>query len=231
MDSNLLDFMDSLKKALGKNLKSFVVYGSAAAGDLYKKSDYNTLIVTDEIDLAELDKISPQIRKWVKKGNPIPLIFTDHSLVRSGDVFPMEFMDIKENSITLYGSNYFKKMKVPAGHLRLETERELKSTLLKLIRMYAVTAGRPKDMKRAMRDTVSGVLSVFKAVLRLYRLKVPAKKADVPAAMPKKLKVDAELFGKILMLKQGKDDIKDAPGVFHEYIECIERISEAVDKL
>jgi predicted nucleotidyltransferase len=231
MDSNLMNFMDKIKAALGQNLKSFVVYGSAATGELYKRSDYNTLIITDEIDLKELDKISRFIRQWVKKGNPVPLIFTDHSLVRSEDVFPMEFLDIKENSITLFGENYFKNMKIPVKNLRLETERELKSALLKLMRSYVVTSGRPNDMKRMMRESISGVIAVFKSVLRLYKIKAPAKKMDVIAAMPPAMKLDKRVFSDILLLKQGKDVIKDAPRTFHEYIEGVERVAEKVDKL
>lgn len=231
MDSNLLNFMDSLKNFLGKNLKSFVVYGSAASGDLNKKSDYNTLIVTDEIGLAELDKISGLIRKWTAKGNPVPLIFSDHSLVKSADVFPMEFLDIRENSITLYGKNYFRAMKVPVENLRLETERELKSEFLKLMRAYVLTAGRPSDMKRAMKESIGGIISVFRGVLRLYRIKVPAKKNDVINAMPLKLDIDKKVFSDVLLLKQGKDIISSAAGVFHKYIECVERVSEKVDKL
>jgi predicted nucleotidyltransferase len=230
VDSNLMNFMDRLKAALGKNLKSFVVYGSAATGELYKKSDYNTLIVTDEMDLKELDKISRPIREWVKKGNPVPLIFTDHSLKRSEDVFPMEFLDIKENSLTLFGENYFKNMKIPLQNLRLETERELKSALLKLMRSYVVTAGRTHDMKRVMRESISGVIAVFKGVLRLYKIKAPAKKMDVIEAMPAAMKLDKMIFSDILLLKQGKDIIKDAPRTFHEYIEGIERVAEIVDK-
>jgi predicted nucleotidyltransferase len=223
--------MDRLKNTLGKNLKSFVVYGSAATGELYKKSDYNTLIITEEIDLKELDKISKFIRQWVKKGNPIPLIFTDHSLVRSGDVFPLEFLDIKENSITLFGENYFKKMKIPVKNLRLETERELKSALLKLMRSYVVTSGRQGGMKRVMRESISGVIAVFKGVLRLYKIKAPAKKMDIIAAMPAAMKLDKKVFSDILLLKQGKDVIRDAPKVFYEYVEGIERVVEKVDKL
>jgi predicted nucleotidyltransferase len=230
MDSNLLNFMDRLKKELGGNLKSFVVYGSAATGELYRKSDYNTLIVTDEIELKDLDKISRPIKDWVKKGNPVPMIFTDHSLLRSEDVFPMEFLDIKENNITLFGENYFRKMKVPEENLRIETERELKSALLKLMRAYVMTAGKPGDMKRVMRESISGVVSIFRGVLRLYKIRVPQKKLDVVGAMPLSMKLNKRIFSDILSLKQGKDAVKDARAVFYEYIEELERVIDAVDK-
>ncbi len=230
MDQNLMNFMDKIRKALGDNLKSFVVYGSAATGELYKKSNYNILIVTDEIDLKELDKISGPIKAWTGRGNPVPMIFTGHSLERSEDVFPLEFLDIKENNITLFGENMFKKMKVSMKNVRIETERELKSALLHLMRAYVMTGGRAGDMKKVMRDSISGIIAVFRGVLRLYGIKVPAKKMDIIAAMPHSMKLKKRIFSGILLLKSGKDVIKDAGPVFYEYIEEIERVIEIVDK-
>jgi predicted nucleotidyltransferase len=230
MDQKLMNFMDSIRKALGSNLKSFVVYGSAATGELYKKSDYNTLIVTEEIDLKELDKVSKQIKKWVKKGNPPPMIFTKHSLERSSDVFPLELLDIKENNITLFGENVFKDMEVSPENLRVETERELKSALLRLMRSYIMTGGGRRDMKRVMRESVSGMIAVFKGLLRLYNIKPPQKKMDIIAAMPEEMKINKALFSEILSLKEGKDRIKNARETFYLYIREIERVIDIADK-
>jgi hypothetical protein len=86
-------------------------------------------------------------------------------------------------------------------------------------------------MKRVMRESISGVIAVFKGVLRLYKIKAPAKKMDIIAAMPAAMKLDKKVFSDILLLKQGKDVIRDAPKVFYEYVEGIERVVEKVDKL
>jgi hypothetical protein len=67
-------------------------------------------------------------------------------------------------------------------------------------------------------------------VLRLNKITVPQKKLDVVEAMPSSMKLNKKIFSDILSLKQGKDVIKDARGVFHEYIEEIERVINAVDK-
>ncbi len=231
MDSRVLEFMESLKEKLGACLESFVIYGSAVTGELYRKSDYNTLIVLSEIRADTLDKISKPVRKWIRSGNPVPLIFTAGSLTSSEDAFPMEFLDIKENSITLWGRNFFRNMKVPLENLRVETERELKSMVINLTRRYVAASGNSGEIKKIMSSTISPALSVFKSVLRLYKIKVPVKKRDAAAALPRSIKADMQVVDAILGLKDGRDRIKDAKAVFEAYFAMIERAAKAVDGL
>ena len=207
MDKKLLKFSEEIKKALGNNLKSFVLYGSAATGEQYKTSDFNTIIILDDINYEGLTAISRAVKKWVKQGNPVPLIFTAASIERSTDVFPLEFTEIKENHHVIYGADLFEKIEVSTSNLRLECERELKSSMLRLSQAYIMTEGNPKNIKKLMRDSISTVTALFKGVIRLYGEKPPAKKPDIIAAMPADLKLNKQLFSDILSLKDGNDII------------------------
>jgi predicted nucleotidyltransferase len=232
MDKKLLKFTEEIKKALGGNLKSFVLYGSAVTGEYYKTSDFNTIIILNDISYEGLTLISRPVKKWVKQGNPVPLIFTGAGISRSTDVFPLEFTEIKENHRVLFGSDFFKKIRVSTSNLRLECERELKSVLLRLSQAYIMTEGNPKNIKKLMRDSISTVTALFKGVLRLYRKKTPVKKRDIIGAMPADLKLNKQLFSDILSLKDGNDMIPDSGTViaFKAYIRQLESVIDAVDK-
>ena len=93
------ELTERLKETLGPNLKSVVLYGSAAADDRTRVfSDYNVLVVVGEMGLETLKHLGPIARKWGAAGNPTPLLFTEQRLRDAGDVFPIEFLDIKKKN-------------------------------------------------------------------------------------------------------------------------------------
>src|SRR2546426_3485317 len=73
MEKDLAELVERLKSAIGANLKTVVLYGSAAAGDFQPQhSDLNVLCVLDRLDGAELQKLGPTARWWEKKVIPRP---------------------------------------------------------------------------------------------------------------------------------------------------------------
>jgi|YelNatPaOPRAMG01_1025707.scaffolds.fasta_scaffold12922_2 predicted nucleotidyltransferase len=232
MDDKIKKFSEDLQKKAGTNLVSFIVYGSFATGEHYKKSDYNTLIVLNEIGLKELSQISDIIKKWVKAGNPIPMIFTEDTIKMSMDVFPLEFIEIKENHIVVYGKDVFKKLKIVTKNLRLEVERELKGAFLRLIRGYLMTQGKTDEIKQLMLNSISGIISLLKGVLRIYGKKPSAKKSEIINAMPESMKLNKTVFFDILKLKEDVQIFKNSEinFIFSEYIENIEKVINKIDK-
>jgi predicted nucleotidyltransferase len=232
MKETLEKFSKDLQHILGGNLRSFILYGSAAAGDLYKTSDYNTLIILNDPDTASLKNISGPVKKWVKKGNPPPLVFTYDRFLKSDDIYPIEFLDMKDHNKVLAGEDVLKKMKIKSGNLRLEIERELKSKLIRLRQAYLMTGGKPAEVKKLMRDSVSTFIILFKAILRLYGKKVPAKKSEVIGVTSKLLKLNGLLFAEILTLKEGRDAFGngEAEARFGAYMDEIEKVNALIDK-
>ncbi len=232
MDKKVMNFVEAIKKALGNNLKSFVIYGSAAAGEHYAHSDYNTLMVVESLDTVVLKSVSGAVKKWVSMGQPVPLMFTMKSIMSSSDVFPMEFFDIKENCVVLSGEDVFKKVKVNPKNLRLEVERELKSKFIRLCQSYAAGSGRPRDVRLLLVRSVSSFAAILKGVIRLYKKKPPVKKADIINAAPTALKLNKGLFLKVLAMKDGSVKVSDheTMEIFKEYLKEIERLALIIDK-
>jgi len=232
MDKMLKEFSESLHKDLGSNLKSFIVYGSAATGELYKTSDYNTLIIVENFGSECLKKMEKSVKKWCKRGQPVPLIFDRHSIIKSNDVFPIEFLDIKENHFVAVGKDFFKNMKIDSKNLRLEIERELKSNIIRLRQSFIVTGGNPKKVKELMRGSISTFSAIFKGILRYLKLKAPQKKAEIITALSEKISLNTNVFFDILALKDGVDRIKnnEIDDIFNFYINDIEKVADFLDK-
>ena len=223
-------FTEELKKTCGENLLSVVLYGSAVAGDSVATSDYNVLVVMNSLDAEALLSLTGLCARWDKAGNPAPLLFAGDALLRSADVYPVEFSDIIQTHKVLFGANPFGGMKIEAADLRLELEHELKSKLILLRSRFLLTKGAPKEVEKLMASSLSAFLTLFKAALRLYGGTPPAKKLEVLPLLAKHIKFDEEIFTIVWELKAGKK----RPGldplqIFSRYLAAAQSVTDSVD--
>ena len=67
-----------------------------AIADNVVSTDRGTTIQEKGINMSldELKALVPITDRWVKEGNPPPLLFTSDRFARSADVFPIEILDI-----------------------------------------------------------------------------------------------------------------------------------------
>lgn len=221
---------DELKKICGDNLYSVVLYGSAVAGDSVKTSDYNILVVLNRLDAESLLDLTGLCSRWGKDGNPAPLLFEAKALVRSADVFPIEFSDIMQTHKVLYGEYPFAGMNIAPSQLRLELEHELKSKLILLRGRFLVTKGSPKEVDSLMVSSISAFLTLFKATLRLYGEAAPAKKMEVLPMLSRHIKFDEEIFSIVWELKEGKKRSGlTSLQIFSRYMTALQNVTDSVD--
>jgi hypothetical protein len=226
------EFVERLKVALPAGLKSVVLYGSAAAGDfLPGKSDYNVVIVSDPLGLPELDALAGPVSDWTRAGNEAPLLFTSGQLATSADAFPIELADMRQSRKTLFGEDLLAGIKISPAHLRLQLERELKGKLLSLRRRYLQTTGDNQRLANLMAASLSTILVLFRAALRLFQPEVPATKIEALSALARHIPFDPEPFRRVYALKEGPAaNVAPATELFADYLRNIEIVIEAVDR-
>lgn len=230
---NLEKLTLELQKACGDNLKSVILYGSAAAGDhAGKYSDYNVLVVTDDLGRDALKAFSKTARAWSRAGNPSPLLFTMDRLKKSTDVFPVELLDIKECHKILYGSNPVEDLNICTDNLRLQIEHELRGNLIQLRQQYLLAAGNNKQVIRLMVQSLSSFLVLFRASLRLFATDIPQKKFQALEKLNETIPIPCDVFSKVQKLKDGslKPKTVDAELLFEEYMKSVETVTDAVDQ-
>lgn len=126
-------FVDELKKVLGENLISVILYGSAAKGeDIPEQSDINLIAILKEFSLLKIDSVEKIVLKAERKKNVKTVFWTEEELKNSVDVFPVEFLDIKENHRVLFGKDIFSGISVDTKNIRHQIEFELRSKMLRL---------------------------------------------------------------------------------------------------
>src|SRR5918911_2023891 len=129
--------VDDLRATHGDNLACVVLYGSAAAGDHVElQSDYNLLIALNRITPEDLRLAQAPMREWQRLGHPLPVYFTVEELSDASDVFPIEFHQMANARVVLFGTDPFEFVKLSDENLRHQTEYELRSKLIQLRRHY-----------------------------------------------------------------------------------------------
>jgi predicted nucleotidyltransferase len=126
-------FIEKLKEIFKNRLRSCILYGSYAKGNYIKGiSDINLIVIVDDINLSDLEEIKNKLSKYAYKNLIKPFFFSEWFLLSSSDIFPVEWLDIKENHIILYGDDLTEKIKVNEEFLRVEIERKIKQLFLNL---------------------------------------------------------------------------------------------------
>lgn len=224
--------VQELKQACPTGLKSVVLYGSGAAGDhAGKRSDYNILVVTEDLGLDTLDALSKTAVKWSRAGNPAPLLFTEERLKQASDVFPIELLDIRESHKVLYGDDPVTALDIDTKNLRLQIEHELRGKLIQLRQSYLLTQGKSKAVSNLMVESLSTFLVLFRASLRLFGEDVPQKKLEALDKLSTHLAFDGSVFQTVQHLKDGTTTAKDVEikELFRNYLKTIESVIDAVD--
>lgn len=227
--------VDDLRATHGDNLASVVLYGSAAAGDhIELRSDYNLLIALNRITPEDLRQAQAPMREWQRLGHPLPVYFTVEELSDAVDVFPIEFHQMANARVVLFGKDPFEFVTVSDSELRHQAEYELRSKLIQLRRLYIPASVSIEKLCDLMSDSLASFAALFRAVLVLHGQEAPVAKPDCVRATVQLLKLDPEPFEKIFAIRstgyQPPTD-KAANDLFAAYMLQVEAVVEAVDEL
>jgi predicted nucleotidyltransferase len=233
MEKDLNELVQKLKAAAGDNLKSAVLYGSAVSGEFHPKhSDLNVLCVLERLDALELTKLGPVASWWMRKGHPAPLAFTREDLHRSADVFAIELLDIKAGRRVLFGEDVFATMEVPMDLHRLQVERELRVSQVRLRQHFLAAHSIPKAVMRLMTESISSFVALFRHALLALGELPPEGKREVVNRAAALLGFDATPFQAVFDVREGKQKVGslDVETTFRRYLEGITRVTDEVDR-
>ena len=224
-----------LQATHGDNLASIVLYGSAAAGDHNElRSDYNLLIALNRITPEDLRLAQAPMREWQRLGHPLPVYFTVEELSDAADVFPIEFHQMANARIVLYGRDPFEFVHLSDQNLRHQTEYELRSKLIQLRRLYIPASISVEKLSELMSESLSSFAALFRAVLLLHGQPAPVAKPDCVRATVRLLSLDPTPFERIFSFRSGESlpgSEEEANEIFGAYLQEIEKVTEAVDEL
>ncbi|MEP6901323.1 MAG: hypothetical protein ABJA66_06205, partial [Actinomycetota bacterium] len=165
----------------------------------------------------------------------VPVYFTVEELQTASDVFPIEFHNMEHARKVLYGADVLANIDISDEFLRHQTEYELRSKLIRLRRAYIPASVSVASLLNLMAESLSSFASLFRAVLLIHDLEPPVTKHKIVALTAQHLKLDGKPFEKIFNIRENNLAEKltevSANQLFAEYMEQIETVIAAVDKL
>lgn len=229
----LEDFIQRLKDKYQDALISIILYGSTASGEFTDKhSNINLLVVLNDTSLENLSKASDLInRKRFERFHPV--FFTRDYINTSCDIFPIEFLDMKENYLVLFGNDVLEDLKIDIKNLRFQCEQELKAKLINLRQLYLRLNKDKVALQGLLFKSFTSILHILRNVLRIKGKKPPYLKRDILKELALEFQIDLKVWDKVFAAKnkQIKLNNKDLEDLFINFVKELERIVDTVDRL
>ena len=233
-EKELNELVKRLTEAAATNLSAVVLYGSAADHEFHEEhSDLNILCLLGRLDGLALAKLRPVGLWWWQKGHPAPLLFTLEELRHSADVFAIELLDMKQHHHMLLGEDFLAHLDVPMALHRLQVERELRISVIRLRQAFLRSRGRRSELTDLMIASTSTFATLFRHSLIALGETAPDSRRSATDRLAALLGFDAEAFHSMFDLREGKRSARgfDHERIFAAYLDAVTRVAEEMDRL
>jgi predicted nucleotidyltransferase len=164
----------ALVSALGSDLVSLLVFGSAVRGDFRPgHSDIELMIVLRSADPEKLSAIANPLAMARFAIRVEPMILTSAEIPRAADVFPLLYDGIRQSHSLLHGEDPFAQLSISDRHRRLRIEQELREVQIRLRRVVVDTLGQPAELVSPLLRKLRQARAPLFALLSLRAVKCP----------------------------------------------------------
>ena len=167
VDIVLNDFLETAKTAFGPNLRSLVLFGSAAEGRLRPSSDVNVMLVLEKFSPAEDDGLREKLRMAAAAIHLNAMFILESEIPLAMEAFAVKFMDIANRHKVLFGNDPFANVRIPREHAIGRLKQVLVNLHLRLRERYAMTSLREEQLARVIADMAGPVRAAAASILNL----------------------------------------------------------------
>ncbi len=233
-EAALRELVERLQAAVGDNLIAVVLYGSAANPEFHEEHpEFNVLCLLGRLDGNELTTVLPVAGWWRKKGHPAPLVFTLDELRASADIFAIELVDMKRHHRVLWGNDFLESFEVPMTLHRLQVEREMRTSVIRLRQLFLESRGRRDELAALMIASASTFATLFRHSLIALGETAPDSRRLAADRLAQRVGFDPAAFHLVLDLREGKRGKRDinAEAAFAAYLNTVTQVADAIDRL
>ncbi len=235
VQKNILPYLEKIIDALKDDIKSIFLYGSVSGGDYNPKtSDVNIGIVLKSVSMQKLKSVAGLVKSGLKHRITAPLFLTPEYINMSLDTFPVEFLEMKDSSVLLYGEDMLGGISVEREDIRRECEHQIKGKIVTIRQAYLEQALDKKGLEILIKKVFRSLMPILRNVLRLKMAEnLPKDKEEILNKVGKEFGINVSSF--IEMLKDKKSDGKiggKSPEIFLEdFVRELEKLSEIIDRI
>ncbi|MBN2374073.1 hypothetical protein JXL19_09830 [bacterium] len=233
---NVSIFCQRLLQDFAGRICFICIYGSASVGDhIPKRSDINLMVMIDRLEMEDLQKSLKLIKFGRKKRISAPLFLTPEHINTSLDVFPAEFLDMKEKHISLYGTDPFPDLVIDPKNLRLQCEQQIKGKIIRLRQAYLETGLNKRHILRVLTGSLTSLLPILRNSIRLVKPgSIPPKtNEEIIRQVCHEFHLEGKAFIDILDIKKGahKPDRPCIDSIFKGYMNDLTELATKIDRI
>ncbi|MDH4100475.1 MAG: hypothetical protein OEV28_07860 [Nitrospirota bacterium] len=232
LQNSLSQYTAQVREAFGDALVSLIIYGSAA-GDAYlpDQSDVNIMLVLTDSGVNRLRQYAPIYKQWRGRRFSAPLLVTQEYLRTSADVFPMEFLDIKERHRLLFGEDIMSGLQIGRSNLRYQCEEQVKGQLVRLRGALIETQLQKEPSEKVLAMALSSLMPTFRAILRLLGQECPGENDGVIHRLCAVMEVRGDAFIAVGRLKAGEKGSSPVTDLVDDFLTTLEQLAGKLDYL
>jgi len=228
------EWLAPVRTALGAEFLAAYLHGSVLTqGFDPRRSRVNVLVVSRSLNLDILDAVRSALPEDRKPPHISPLFLTQRQIEKSLDVFPIEWIDIKERHLLIEGQDVLGGYEVPRSNLRLQLEQELREKLITLRQAYLANARHPEVLEDVLKAAASSFVTLCRSLLRLRGESPPAQAAQTIERVADVFGLEAEGLLGAHLVRHGERHHKGADLLDHyrKFLVEVERLVNAIDEM
>ena len=176
VNSILTSFVDSANKSFNKNLRSIVLFGSGAEGNLRPASDVNVIVVLEKFDQTAADQMREPLR-LAEAAIRLRAMFLLTSEVRpASEAFAVKFADVKRRSVVLFGDDPFDELTFSREDSIFRLKQLLLNQTLRLRESYISRGLREEQLVLAIAEAAGPLRSSAATLLELEGVSISSPK-------------------------------------------------------
>ena len=226
-------WLEPVRVALGDQFLSAYLTGSVLTQAFDpRKSHVNVALVARALPADVLDAVARVIGRPRRSLRFAPLILTRAQIEKSLDVFPIEWLEMKERHLLLEGEDVLAGVEVPQRWLRLQCEHELRGKHIQLRQAYLFSARRPAELAHVLRASASSFAALFRTLLRLRGETPPAESPRVIERVAEAYGLDAKGLLSAHLVRYGpRRRSAEILQLYRRFLVEIDRLVGAIDRL
>lgn len=228
------EFVAAMKGLYGDRLTALYLVGEGATepGSLGTRH-LKLVAVMTELGMAGLERYAGIHAVWHNRGIAAPLMLTWEMMLSSTDVFPMEFLEMKEANVLLHGKDVLAGLDVGTGNLRRECEEQVKGKLLHFQQSYMEAGGDEALVTSLIAASIEPFTDVMRNLLRLMGMPVPVDREAIIRAFCARSGIEGRPFLDALRVRRDAVRLNkaEADALYAGYLAELVKLAEKVDKM
>lgn len=167
VNTALAKFVDDAKAALGDDLKSIVLYGSAAEDKLRITSDVNIVLVLHRFSTEKIDSFREPFRLAHASVRLTAMFLLADEIASAAEAFAVKFGDIISRHRVLFGDDPFVHLDISRAATVRRLQQVLLNLVLRLRHEYVLSSLREEQAAFAIADAAGPLRASAQTILQL----------------------------------------------------------------